>query len=89
MSKKQLVTKLMGKHSKDCYAIENFNKGIWDTPWAFIDDLPTYGTKTTPVRKNGKEKWVWVACNCTRCPASIAILERSILVMLEKGQADG
>lgn len=79
-----MKTKVIGKHSEDCYAIRNFKNGTWSTPWAFITDEVTSGRKNAPVAKNGHDRWVYAICNCTTCSAKIAIRERDILDLISK-----
>jgi len=78
----EIKTKLIGKHHKDCYAIKNYNEGKWDTPWAYIMDGRTYGTKVAPIHKKGNSPWIYVRCNCTHCDAKLAVLSNSLLIKL-------
>lgn len=81
-----IKTKQIGKHSKDCYAIKQFNDGVWDTPWAFLEEA-VYLDKSGG-KRGGICRW-WIApCNCRGCKAVLMVREEDIFkaIHTEGGQ---
>lgn len=75
-----IKTKQINQHSNECYAIKEFEKGVWDTPWAFIG-------KTVWLDKNGGNRgkttmWQIICCNCTHCSAKLLVRVDDILALL-------
>lgn len=69
--------KFLAAHVEDCYAIKNFRDKSWSTPWTFCRPESKFGSKVTPLRQ-GSRIWIIGCCNCTYCPAKIAVLEESL-----------
>lgn len=66
---KPIRTKLLVKHSADCYAVKNTLAGTWKSPWA-------YQIRTTYVRS---KKHLVFRCNCTECPAEVRVNEMDLI----------
>lgn len=73
------------EHSADCYSIRNVRSGAWDTPWAYLGEV-VYRDAIGRERKSGGSRWWNVRCNCTHCPALIAVHEGSVLTALPIGK---
>jgi hypothetical protein len=84
--------KVVGKHIKDCFAVKNVRKGIWNTQWGPI----AYGKHGAPVvtteRRYGKKGvafkyWVRFICNCGGCPAELHVESDFILAAAKRASA--
>lgn len=65
--------KIMKNHAKDCYAVSNVKNKTWDKAWTTIERVDRVnGSKRSPTQR-GSVEWLFVICNCTHCPAVLAI----------------
>lgn len=71
--KKPDTFRIQQPHSNGCYSIKNVHEKKWDTPWAgeCIDGVE-YGSIRSPDQK-GMTAWLILRCNCTECPARLAV----------------
>jgi hypothetical protein len=65
--------KIVKKHAKDCYAVRNTDSGQWDSPWSGIVVDSKWGRKNS-LKRQGSTHWLLVSCNCTYCPARLAVV---------------
>jgi hypothetical protein len=80
-------TKILAHHKPGCQSLEEFKKGVWRTPWAFIEDKTLYLDSLG--RKNGSGRpWKSVRCNFSNlgCPGHIIFLEDDVIEQLPSGE---
>ena len=87
MADKQV--KVVGKHTRGCYALKNEREGVWDTCWGPI----AWGHYGEPVvqtwrhyGKNGRKLRTWVRfiCNNGGCKAELHVESDFILRSVER-----
>lgn len=73
-----LQVKLVGKHVKGCFAVENVRRRVWETQWGPIaygkHGDATVGTERR-YGKNGRvfKTWLRFVCNDSACRAELHV----------------
>jgi hypothetical protein len=65
-------SKLLARHSRECFALKAVKDGTWDTPWSGCIDGSYWGT-VTGSRRHGHILWYQVTCNDPHCKARKAV----------------
>jgi hypothetical protein len=82
---RDIKTRLLVGHSKDCYAIKNVLDGRWQTPWAFFTGAVEWRDSRGRKVRHGYSRWIQVRCNCHECPANMIVNEGTVLECLPHG----
>lgn len=77
--------RIVGKHTKDCYAIKNAHEGTWTSPWCEYSDGSEFRDKRGSTRR-GTTVWIRFRCNCTQCPAVAWVKAKDITSMIPLGE---
>jgi hypothetical protein len=81
--KTAVLTKRVGEHAPDCYAVKNVQNGSWDTVWWFNGDVEYRDS----LGRNGRfrnRRFVVARCNCTGCSAQLLVRENDLLLALPR-----
>lgn len=67
-----MKTLIKKKHKKNCFALEEVERGDWATPWAFPYDI-IWANKWGNVTPSGRGQmlWVRVCCNDPTCDGEV------------------
>lgn len=84
-------------HRPGCFAVAQYEKGSWPTPWAcqayqggpfgIGEEGRFYGTPAGHVKKRNNVRWLVFICNDPQCRARLLVREDDLLEHLTEQEA--